>query len=116
MVLSAAQGGEGGPEVHRGVPERWPEGRGERQNLTMARTPKVGELSKLKLPGFRLRQTARSARLLSDRLRQTARGLDEADSDPSRYKPFAMFTPFAMLTKHPLTSQMAFRPELWEFP
>ena len=40
------------PEVRRGCAGALAGGPGKRLNLTMARTPKVGELSKLKLPGL----------------------------------------------------------------
>ena len=83
------------------MPERWPEGRGERQNPTMARPPKVGELSKVKLPGL---QSAADCAFSPPSKRQTA-----ADCEP-----FAMLT--TCMSQMACTSQMAFRPELWEFP
>ena len=75
------------PEVHRGCAGGFAGGfageEAEPDHGENAEGGRAFQAKNLNCPGFSLRQSARSARLRIDRLRQTARGL-EADTDPSR--------------------------------
>ena len=113
MVLLAVQGGEGGISggLPGGVPERLPEGRGEEAEPDHGENTEGGRAFQAKTARTSvcgsLRQSARSARLLSDRLRQTARGLIKMQAICDVHE-----TPVA----NGMYIANGFPTELWEIP